>query len=597
MNSRRFRGILIAVVAALLLGSLGYLQTLHTETELLSSLVACTIIGVASLIGFLFLPVRPIDLVCLLSVASFTTYVVLRAMTSPDGYAARSDLYLVLGALVVYLIAASLLSSAMMRNAIIGVLLVFGFVHVAVSVTQAGVAKNYSLLIPALADVRLSVRGAGLYVNPDHLAGLLEVIGVLGLSVTCWSRWPHWARVVLAYLTGICYLGLALTGSRGGYLSTTLSVIVFASLSFVVLRAGGATRLLRYGSIGFALLAMAIAATSLFVHQTPALHERAANTFTVDEGRLDIWRAAVTQWKLNRIFGTGSGTFLFYGREFLPASFQADPVEVHNDYLHLLCEYGVVGGVLFLVFFCAHVRAGLRTFMEFGPRRVQAGTTLRSNRVALSIGALSALAACGVHSAVDFNMHIPANALVIAAVFGMLANIGMDESSQSQAMIARLPFRITGIVIALIVLVQAARLIPGEYYAEQAGTALREEYPEAAIVFGRKALKFERYNPYIFFYLGRAYSALAGSDKRYENARTLLYERALSAFDRARRLSPLDRTYLLDMASVYDSLGRFPEAEWMYYLARPRDPHSETVENMYLTHLDAWQNGAAAPTR
>ena len=577
------------LVAGLLVAALGFLETLHSEKELLSALIAYGVIALAALIGFSFLSAGGGNSACLFSVASLAAYIIIRALTSPDAYAARADLYLTLGALVVYMVAAVLLRSAALRNTIIAVLLLFGVVHVAVSLVQAGMAHNYSMLIPSLGDVRQNTRGAGLYVDPDHLAGLLELVGILGLSLTSWSRWPHWTRVVLAYLTGICYLGLALTGSRGGYLGAAFSLIVFAAFSFVVLKAGGSTRLLRFGSIGFALLAAGIAATSLFIHQTPVLQDRAANTFTVDTGRLDIWEAAVAQWKLNPIVGTGSGTFLFYGREFRPESFQADPIEVHNDYLHLLCEYGAVGGILFLIFFFTHLRTGLRTFAAFGARRVEAGTLLRSNRLALSIGALCALAAYVVHSAFDFNMHIPANALVVAFIFGMLANSGADDSAESRATIASPVMRMAALAVSLILLVQAVRLIPGEYYAEQAAAALRQEQPVAAVVFARKALEFEEHNPYIFFYLGRAFRA-AAHDARYENIRTELYERALTAFDRARNLSPLDGTYPLDMASIYDSLGRFPEAEWMYDLARARDPRSTTVQNLYLTHLEVWAN-------
>jgi tetratricopeptide (TPR) repeat protein len=364
-------------------------------------------------------------------------------------------------------------------------------------------------------------------------------------------------------------------------------------LSFVVLRAGGGKRLLQYGSIGFALLAAAIAAASLLIHQTPVLQQRAAATFTPDTGRLDIWQAAIAQWKHKPIFGTGSGTFLFYGREFRPESLQVDPIDVHNDYLHLLGEYGAVGGILFLIFHFAHLRAGWRTFANVGPRRVEAGTLLRSNRLALSVGALSAIAAYVIHSGFDFNMHIPANALVVAFVFGILANSGADESAGSRSTIISPLARIAAFGVALILVVQAVRLIPGEYYAEQAAAALRQEYPGTAIVLAQRALKFEQRNPYIFFYLGRAFRA-AANDKRYEHVRTELFERALSAFDRARLLSPLDGTYPLDMALIYDALGRFTEAEWMYYLARARDPRSTDVENLYRTHLELWANNGAS---
>ena len=43
------------------------------------------------------------------------------------------------------------------------------------------------------------------------------------------------------------------------------------------------------------------------------------------------------------------------------------------------------------------------------------------------IGALAAAAAYLAHSAVDFNLHLPGNALWMAFVFGILANAGMPK--------------------------------------------------------------------------------------------------------------------------------------------------------------------------
>ncbi|HEY0368023.1 MAG TPA: hypothetical protein VGC85_00370, partial [Chthoniobacterales bacterium] len=133
-------------------------------------------------------------------------------MASPDLYVARFDLYLLLAALTVYASAAFVFTTSNQRIGFLTALLCFGIVHVVFSVVQAHVAENLALIFPSLADLEYRERGAGLYINPDHLAGFLEVIGVLGLSIATWSRWPNWSRVTIGYLTGVVYLGLALTG-------------------------------------------------------------------------------------------------------------------------------------------------------------------------------------------------------------------------------------------------------------------------------------------------------------------------------------------------------------------------------------------------
>jgi hypothetical protein len=226
--------------------------------------------------------------------------------------------------------------------------------------------------------------------------------------------------------------------------------------------------------------------------------------------------------------------------------------------------------------------------VRFGPKRLAAGSSPLSDRLALNIGAVSAIGAYVVHSAVDFNLHIPANALLIAFVFGILANPGMTPDSKiprTRGLVPKLAFVMVGVIL----LFQCARLLPGEYFAERASIALEGDDPAAAVSMANKALIYEQQNPNIFFYLGRALGAL-GNEKRRSEKRNAYYDAALAAFDKAHLLAPLDGNYPLDMAYAYDEMGRFAEAEWMYGVARSRDPRSVMMSQLYQSHLEAWEN-------
>jgi len=100
-------------------------------------------------------------------------------------------LYSVLAALALYGLNVTALSGSARRIALIISLLVFAVLHVFVGLIQFGLGENF-ILIPSLQRVAGMDRASGLYVNPNHLAGLLEVLGIFGLSITCWSRWPMW---------------------------------------------------------------------------------------------------------------------------------------------------------------------------------------------------------------------------------------------------------------------------------------------------------------------------------------------------------------------------------------------------------------------
>ena len=587
----------ILTLLFLLLG-LAFLQVSIAGKGFVYTLPAYGAVGIAALACFATIrsEARP-NPFCLWATAIFGGYVIVRALTSPAPYFARADLYSMLAALTLWGLTVSALSSSRRRMVLITLLLVFAMLHVLAGLAQFGLIENF-MLFPILQNIEVTQRATGLYVNPDHLAGLLEVLGILGLGITCWSRWPKVARVLVGYLTVICYLGLALTGSRGGYLSVAASFLVFAVLSMIALRASGSSVLRKYGRRGVLIaLAIVVILSGLLIRQSVYLGERLENVVAVDETRLDLWGAAIKQWELRPLTGTGSGTYRFYGRQFRAPRMQNDPVEVHNDYLHLLCEYGLFGFLGFGLFFSAHVRNGWKTFVHLGPDRLAAGSSPLSNRLGLNIGALSALGAYVIHSVVDFNLHIPANALLLAFVFGILANPDTRASTEAIRLPARLMPRVAVAVLGGILLLQCARLFPGEYFAARARVALENEDPTAAVTFANQALAYEQQNPKIFFYLGRGYTALGDEHLRdlkqpSYRALALYYGPALNAFDKARRLAPLEESYPLDMAFAYDQMGRFSEAEWMYIIARSRDPRSNNISNLYQAHLQTWANSS-----
>jgi len=98
--------------------------------------------------------------------------------------------------------------------------------------------------------------------------------------------------------------------------------------------------------------------------------------------------------------------------------------EVHNDWLQLLEEYGVVGALLFLVpfgFVCFFFVSGIRREGRLWQRGGEmAGGEMQF--VYLLSGVL-ALAAMGFHSLGDFNLQMPATVWVFAVILAL----GMGE--------------------------------------------------------------------------------------------------------------------------------------------------------------------------
>ncbi len=567
------------------------MQVLIGGTRLAFSLPVDGLLAAVGLLSLLMFRAKPAaGRVCLLSAALFFGYVLARAWFSPVPYIARADIFSVLGGLVVYFFTAGILTSAKRRIYLLIFLVVVALGQVVIGAIQFRSGNNF-MLIPFLQRFDYGRRASGFYVCPNHFAGLLEVLGIFCVSLVCWSRWPVWGKVLLGYAGCVCYAGLALTGSRGGYVSASFSLLVFAVLTLLVLRQAGSAIFWRT-ALGGAVFALIMAA-ALFLgfKNSRLLTSRAQTIVDTQNMRLDLWQAAVEQWKTAPLLGTGSGTYLYYGRRFRSPRVQLDPVEVHNDYLHLLAEYGAVGGALLLIFLGAHVRWGWRAFQRLGPRRVAVSLHLPSNGLALNLGSLGAVAALGVHSAFDFNLHIPANVLLLALVFGMLANPAIERAAGNEQFSG--PFAPGRLVLPLLALALAAGcwfLLPAEIFAEKARSALRDERHVAAMRWANRSLALDQQNPETWFYLGES------RIRRAENVRSMAIRdsfetAALEPFQRALALAPDDETFLIALGRAYDSLGRYPEAEWMFGRALAWDPRSVVVQKSYAAHLDFWRRG------
>src|SRR5437667_5038769 len=237
----------------------------------------------------------------------------------------------------------------------------------------------------------------GPYVNHNHYAGLMEMLAPVPLVFSL-TRYAHGARKTLAAVSAAMMAGtIFLSGSRGGMAAfmvqmTVLAVIVatqkkhksaFAQVIFwvivcaVLVWLGGAELTRRVLSV-----------------QTEAQAELSGGT------RMEIYHDAFQMFKNRPILGWGLGTFptvypqfgSFYTTFFVNAT--------HNDYLQLLTEMGGLGFAVMLWFMVIVYRNAIRKLKDW-PSTVDGPVAL-----AATLGCTGIV----VHSFVDFNLQIPANA-------------------------------------------------------------------------------------------------------------------------------------------------------------------------------------------
>jgi O-antigen ligase len=291
--------------AVLVVVSLILIQALIGGTRLIFSLPAYAVLGITGLLC-LFLVARPKprpDQLCLTATALLFAYILARALYSPVPYLARTDIYAVLGGLIIYFFVACVFTSAKARMLVVAVLLTASLVHVMVGAIQFSRGNNF-MLIPFLQRFDYGRRASGLYGCPNHLAGLLEVVGIFGVSLVWWSRWPVWGKLLIGYAAASCYAGLVLSGSRGGYLSALTSLFVIATLGMTILVRTSAKIFWRVGG-AIAMVALLVGLVVTFsVRQNYYLSERTENILGENlsdpssELRMELWQAALRQWRL-----------------------------------------------------------------------------------------------------------------------------------------------------------------------------------------------------------------------------------------------------------------------------------------------------------
>ena len=573
--------LLVAILAA----AFAILQSLIGGVKLVYGLPAYAAFGLAGVLAVAVPWRRPAprpDWFALGTTLLLAGYVIWRTLASPVDYLARSDFYMTIGALVVYLIAATHLSGTRERMMLLWVLLAFAATHAAVGAVQFKGKENY-MLLPWIYRPDYGYRASGFYICPNHLAGLLETLGLFALSVCCWGRGKPWVRILAGYAVLMCLGGVAITGSRGGYLSTVLGLCAFAAISLWLIRR--LRRGLFWGMVIVAGIVVAGVVGGAFyvMSQSDDLRSRMGEIYDPKNMRLLLWAAAITQWKLSPIIGTGSGTYLYYGRQFRSELVQADPQHAHCDYLELLSEYGVVGCVLMAAFLLAHLRTGFVGLRNVVERKLKPSWRTSSNELALLVGGLCAVFVLLAHSVIDFNLHIPGNTLVVAFIFGILANPHTKPEVETRPGGGIEWWRGFAPVMGAVLLVVSIPRIEAEYYGERARVYLRDQmYPECR-AYSERALAHETRNPDLYYYLGESQHYLALESANPRTAMEL-HAAAANAFSKGLEVFPHDLRLMLKLGRTLDTLGRFDAAEALFQRALAADPNFGNVYAFYGLH-------------
>jgi len=300
---------------------------------------------------------------------------------------------------ILLLIGAESVREEQARKIFAQVMVIFGALYAFFALSQELTANGKIFWVH---DTQFPGSIYGSYVNHNHYAGLIEMLVPIPFVLSMGNVLKGGKRVLVGFCAVLMASTIFLSGSRGGMLTFVLEMVFFSALT---LRKGRSPRL--------ALGSMAVCALVLFLLIFLGKGQVLGRLGDLSPGiRLDICKDSLRMFSKRPVAGWGLGTFptvypsyrSFYTNLFVN--------EAHNDYVQLVVEAGLLGFALMMWFLTRLYRHGLQNSRRWEFRW----------DAAVSLAALLGCTGILLHSFVDFNLQIPANAALFYVLCGLAAS-------------------------------------------------------------------------------------------------------------------------------------------------------------------------------
>ena len=432
-------------------------------------------------------------------------------------------------------------------------------------------------------------RAGGTYICPNHLAGFLEMLLPLALALVLVSRGRALTRVFVGYASLVMLAGVGTTISRGGWMSCCAGL--FALFGALALRR-------QYRFPATVLLGLLLAAGTYFFikaeplkRRYPMLPESGLSAVSDGAVRLDLWEAALRMWQDHVWFGVGPGHYDYLFPIYRPQSMQARPEYTHNEYLNTLADWGVVGSAIIgfgLVALFAGVAKTWKPVQRSG-NELAAGL---NGRFVFVLGVSCGLLALLVHSVVDFNLQIPANAILATCLMALL-NSHVRFATERYWVNAGLAIKglLTLALLAGLGCLGWQECRQGREYVWLNRAEYSHLFSPEQVALLEKAFAVEPNNFETSYRIGEAYriQSFEGGDD-YE----ALAQKAMIWYERGWKINPLSGANYARYGMCLDWLGRHEEAAAYFNKADELEPNScHTAANIGWHYIQV-RNYAAA---
>jgi len=286
-------------------------------------------------------------------------------------------------------------------------LTVFGFIYAFYSILQ-------SVLSPTrIYGIYESLSGSpfGSFVNRDDFAAFMEMALSVPLGLLFVGAVRRDKRLLYIIAVTLMASALLLSRSRGGLVSLIAALLL---LLILTTRAKTGKNLVVRAALSLMLVVAAVGG-AIFVGGDTSL-TRFAETATsnaVSSNRIHIWSVTLKMIASSMPLGTGLGAYPQAYTRFDTLSGLDLVEQAHNDYLQILADAGLIGGVIGAAFLFWFFREGIRN-----------SRTTNTFRRGVAVGAFAGCFAVLVHSMFDFVLHITAISVLFLALMAMLIASG-----------------------------------------------------------------------------------------------------------------------------------------------------------------------------
>ncbi len=574
------------IFVSLYLGIILVLAGIFAVTQ--SLIVSAPIAGMLSVMGIFTLiafkswnksfqrvPIIKFQIYIILALAF---YLLARALSSPVTEFFKQDLFLIICFFVVYLTSLLLLNNLQSQKMLISfIILIF--------------VVNLTMFIPAVNEWRDDLLGyakgtkvSGLYNHRNVFANMMMLNTLIFLTLSLFGK-GAFCKLFFGLLTIAGLAVIVASKSRGGAVSVGIGSVVI----FVIWAR------LHFNFSSFKMKAISVIIVLFVVISGFIVYEvvdnlRFKNHVGVLErhgGRPEMFAMAVDQIGDAPLLGSGSRSFEHKSYEYWTQSVMGSPgdfVFVHNEFLQMFADYGLIGFILVLILIALSVFMSVKV-TDNTKREIMQDTWLTTR--SLKVASISVLVGMATHSLFSFPMHSISNVIVFAIISAWLfmqfnsnsgpkfkSNIFYKLPIASYLLIAS----ISGIWVSIpeikattVFLKNGIRNDDQNWHPELVNA---EQWTEALEEVVTIAPNHERYGKLASLY------NLARSEAPEEMGEKL-NSKAIKAYHKALEYNPYDSVSMLNIVDYHMAKNKFREAEKWLEKIKKLNVNREKVFKIY----------------